>query len=47
MNFPNHNFNKSLNPIFQKIEAANIETNTNDARKPLEQIKLGKDEKIL
>ena len=42
-----HKLNKFLTPFFQKIEGANIETNTNDARKTLEQIKLEKDEKIL
>ena len=39
--------NKFLTPFFQKIEGANIETNTNDARKTREQIKLEKVEKIL
>ena len=42
-----HKLNKFLTPFFQKIEGANIETNTNDARKTLEQIKLEKDEQIL
>ena len=35
-----HNLSKFLTPFFQKIEGANIETNTNDARKTLELIKL-------
>ena len=34
-----HKFNKFLTPFFQKIERANIETNTNDAPKTLEQMK--------
>ena len=42
-----HKLNKFLTPFFQKIEGANRETNTNDARKTLEQIKLDKDEQIL
>ena len=36
-----------LTPLFQKIEGANIETNTNYAQKTLEQKKLEKDEQIL
>ena len=40
-----HKLNKFLTPFFQKIEGANIETNTNDARKTLEQIKLEKTNK--
>ena len=35
-----HNLNKFLTPFFPKIAVANIETNTNDARITLEQIKL-------
>ena len=42
-----HKLNKFLTTFFQKIEGANIETNINDARKTLEQIKLEKDEQIL
>ena len=42
-----HKLNKLLTPFLQKIEGANIETNTNGARKTLEQIKLEKDEQIL
>ena len=42
-----HKLNKLLTPFFQKIEGVNIETNTNDARKTLEQIKLEKEEQIL
>ena len=42
-----HKLNKFLTPFFQMIDGANIETNTNDTRKTLEQIKLEKDEKIL
>ena len=39
--------NTFLTPFFQKIEGANLETNTNDARKTLEQIKLENDKQIL
>ena len=42
-----HKLNWFLTPFFQKIEGANKETNTNDARKTLELIKLEKDEQIL
>ena len=42
-----HQINKFLTPFSQKIESANIENNTNDARKILGQIKLEKDEQIL
>ena len=42
-----HKLNKFKIPFFQKIERANIETNTNDARKTLKQKKLEKDEQIL
>ena len=42
-----HKLNKFLTPFFQMIEEANIETNTNDARKTLEQIKLDKDKQNL
>ena len=42
-----HKFNRFLTPFFQKIEGANIETNTNDARNTLEKIKLEKDEQVL
>ena len=41
-----HEINKFISPFFQQIEGANIETNTNDAQKTLEQIKLEKDEQI-
>ena len=41
-----HKLNKFLALFFQNIEGANIETNTNDARKNLQQIKLEKDEQI-
>ena len=36
-----------LTHFFQKIRGANIENNTNDAQKTLEQMKLEKDEQIL
>ena len=37
-----HKSNKFLTPFFQKIEETDIETNTNETRKTLEQIKLEK-----
>ena len=42
-----HKLSKFLNPFFQKIERANIETSINDAHKTLEQKLLEKDEQIL
>ena len=42
-----YNPNKFLTLLFQKIPEENIETNTNDARKTPEQIKLEKVEQIL
>ena len=42
-----HKVNKFLTPFFQKIEQANIETNTKDARKILEPKKLEKNQQIL
>ena len=37
-----HNVNKFITSFVQKIEGGNKETNTSDARKTLEQIKLEK-----
>ena len=42
-----HKLNKFLTPFFPKTEGANRETNINDARTTLEQIKLEKDEQVL
>ena len=42
-----YKLNKFLTPFFQKIERANLESNTNYARKIREQKKFEKDEQIL
>ena len=41
------NLNKILKPFFQSIEGADVETNSNDARKTLEHKKFENDEQIL